>query len=177
MALAFAHASSYMTAARLQPQQWQWPHPAMPDLRVSTITPASIATLQQAGAWQHIQPHAASFETMQVSLIFLVLSVHVNVGRSAVCWLYLQTAVQHLGTMKQMEHQRGGTVFLWCNKARTVAHPCRWLVALCVCFWWLTTIGTHMSFVIPNHRITTTPSNVISMYSDPNLACRSGTLC
>ncbi|GFH13182.1 FAD_binding_3 domain-containing protein [Haematococcus lacustris] len=48
-----------------QPLDWR---PAeVPELRVSTLTPASISYLQRAGAWQDVQPWAAAFSAMQVS--------------------------------------------------------------------------------------------------------------
>jgi hypothetical protein len=43
--------------------------PPTPDMRVSTITAANIQLLQQAGAWQELQPpHSAAFQHMQVTL-------------------------------------------------------------------------------------------------------------
>ena len=40
-----------------------------PELRVSTITPASVRLLQQAEVWSSIQPpHSAAFGNMQVQL-------------------------------------------------------------------------------------------------------------
>jgi len=52
--------------ARTQAQELQWQPPHLPDLRVSTITPASIKTLQQAGAWAAVEPHSAAVTSMQV---------------------------------------------------------------------------------------------------------------
>jgi len=40
--------------------------PRYPDLRVSTITPANMQLLQQAGAWQELQQAAPTFQHMQV---------------------------------------------------------------------------------------------------------------
>ena len=40
--------------------------PQYPDLRVSTITPANMQLLQQAGAWQELAPAAPTFQHMQV---------------------------------------------------------------------------------------------------------------
>jgi ubiquinone biosynthesis monooxygenase Coq6 len=40
--------------------------PQHPDLRVSTITPANMQLLQQAGAWQELAPMAPTFQHMQV---------------------------------------------------------------------------------------------------------------
>ena len=39
----------------------------VPENRVSTITPATVRLLQQAGSWSHVQPPtSASFSRMQV---------------------------------------------------------------------------------------------------------------
>lgn len=38
----------------------------MPELRVSTVTPASIACLRKAGAWTEVKRHATMFSHMQV---------------------------------------------------------------------------------------------------------------
>ncbi len=51
---------------KLQEQSSTWTPPPVPELRVSTLTPASIKTLQLAGAWDAIQQHAAPFRRMQV---------------------------------------------------------------------------------------------------------------
>jgi hypothetical protein len=40
--------------------------PQYPDLRVSTITPANMQLLQQAGAWQELAAAAPTFQHMQV---------------------------------------------------------------------------------------------------------------
>lgn len=42
--------------------------PKYPDLRVSTVTPANMQLIQQAGAWQELQQHQAAptFQHMQV---------------------------------------------------------------------------------------------------------------
>eukprot|EP00775_Hariotina_reticulata_P008838 gene8838-9017_t len=40
--------------------------PHYPDLRVSTITPANMQLLQQAGAWEELQQAAPTFQHMQV---------------------------------------------------------------------------------------------------------------
>lgn len=43
--------------------------PQYPDLRVSTITPANMQLLQQAGAWQELAATAPTFQHMQVRLV------------------------------------------------------------------------------------------------------------
>lgn len=43
--------------------------PQYPDLRVSTITPANMQLLQQAGAWPELAPTAPTFQHMQVRLV------------------------------------------------------------------------------------------------------------
>ncbi|KAF5836845.1 flavin-dependent monooxygenase [Dunaliella salina] len=49
-----------------KPQASEW-HPApSPELRVSTVTPASIRALHKAGAWEAIERHSAPVATMQV---------------------------------------------------------------------------------------------------------------
>ena len=43
------------------------PLPGVPDLRVSTLTPASLELLARCGAWQHLAgPRSAPFADMQV---------------------------------------------------------------------------------------------------------------
>ena len=42
------------------------PPPAVPPLRVSTLSPASVATLDRARAWPAVAPHATPFADMQV---------------------------------------------------------------------------------------------------------------
>ncbi len=43
----------------------------VPDLRVSTITPASVQLFQDVGAWDDIAPpRSAAFQHMQVALAF-----------------------------------------------------------------------------------------------------------
>ncbi|MEW5305132.1 MAG: hypothetical protein WDW36_007693 [Sanguina aurantia] len=45
----------------------EWSAPAVPEARVSTITPASISCLAQAGAWNDLcPPHSVAFSSMQV---------------------------------------------------------------------------------------------------------------
>lgn len=39
----------------------------VPDVRVSTVTPSSIAMLGRLGLWTQLRPHAAEFSSMQVS--------------------------------------------------------------------------------------------------------------
>ncbi|MEW5310198.1 MAG: hypothetical protein WDW38_002016 [Sanguina aurantia] len=44
----------------------EWSAPAVPEARVSTITPASISCLAQAGAWNDLcPPHSVAFSSMQ----------------------------------------------------------------------------------------------------------------
>ena len=43
------------------------PLPAVPELRVSTITPASIQLFRDVGAWEDIEPRSAPFAHMQVT--------------------------------------------------------------------------------------------------------------
>ena len=42
------------------------PLPSVPELRVSTITPASIQLFRDVGAWEDIEPRSAPFAHMQV---------------------------------------------------------------------------------------------------------------
>lgn len=49
-----------------QPQNLGPPLSLYPDLRVSTLIPASITCLEKAGAWDQILPHATTFSQMQV---------------------------------------------------------------------------------------------------------------
>lgn len=49
---------------RAQPTRFR-PGP-VPEARVSTVTPGSIAVLQRAGAWEEAEAHSAAFDTMQV---------------------------------------------------------------------------------------------------------------
>jgi hypothetical protein len=44
-----------------------WHPPSTPELRVSTVTPASIECLHRAGAWVEVSQHSATFSTMQAS--------------------------------------------------------------------------------------------------------------
>ncbi|EFJ42741.1 hypothetical protein VOLCADRAFT_42415, partial [Volvox carteri f. nagariensis] len=51
----------------VKPQPTRFSPPPVPDMRVSTVTPASITVLRSAGAWEHIAPPAsAAFAHMQV---------------------------------------------------------------------------------------------------------------
>ncbi|KIY98432.1 hypothetical protein MNEG_9532, partial [Monoraphidium neglectum] len=53
-------------ASAAQPPPLSLEAPQYPDLRVSTITPASVETLQRAGAWDEVGPPAsAEFTHMQ----------------------------------------------------------------------------------------------------------------
>ena len=40
--------------------------PAVPDVRVSTVTPSSIALLERLGLWPQLSSQAAHFSSMQV---------------------------------------------------------------------------------------------------------------
>lgn len=42
------------------------PLPEVPDLRVSTVTPASVQLFRDVGAWEDIEPRSAPFQSMQV---------------------------------------------------------------------------------------------------------------
>lgn len=42
----------------------------VPEARVSTVTPGSIAVLQRAGAWEEAEAHSAAFDTMQVRQLY-----------------------------------------------------------------------------------------------------------
>ncbi|KXZ50259.1 hypothetical protein GPECTOR_17g897 [Gonium pectorale] len=48
------------------PQPITFTPPPVPELRVSTVTPGSIAVLQTAGAWEQVAAHSSEFRTMQV---------------------------------------------------------------------------------------------------------------
>jgi hypothetical protein len=67
---ALAHTAQHTLArckhTHVQAQAFTWQRPVVPELRVSTITPASIACLQRAGAWSDVSAHSAAFSTMQV---------------------------------------------------------------------------------------------------------------
>lgn len=49
-----------------QTQKAEWQPAAYPELRVSTVTPASIRALQRAGAWEAVESFSAPVTTMQV---------------------------------------------------------------------------------------------------------------
>lgn len=45
------------------------PLPEVPDLRVSTVTPASVQLFQDIGAWEDVAPpRSAAFQHMQVTV-------------------------------------------------------------------------------------------------------------
>ncbi len=53
----------------VQPQPLLYEPPAVPDMRVSTITPASMDVLKHADAWEAVAPpHSVAFNNMQVGL-------------------------------------------------------------------------------------------------------------
>jgi ubiquinone biosynthesis monooxygenase Coq6 len=49
----------------------------VPELRVSTVTPASVQLFKDIGAWEHIAPpRSAAFKKMQVCGVILSLQIN-----------------------------------------------------------------------------------------------------
>uniref|UniRef100_A0A6S8MSN8 Ubiquinone biosynthesis monooxygenase COQ6, mitochondrial n=1 Tax=Dunaliella tertiolecta TaxID=3047 RepID=A0A6S8MSN8_DUNTE len=75
-----------------KPQASEW-HPApSPELRVSTVTPASIRAMQKAGAWEAIENHSAPVTTMQVWDAS---------GSGCIRWHAQDAGVEHMGVVAE----------------------------------------------------------------------------
>lgn len=59
-----------------------------PELRVSTLTPASVRLFCEAGAWDDMAPpRSAPFQHMQVHMIAGLQQPLYTCSKSAICWL------------------------------------------------------------------------------------------
>ncbi|KAJ9504806.1 hypothetical protein QJQ45_021116 [Haematococcus lacustris] len=101
----------------LQAQPLDWRPAEVPELRVSTLTPASISYLQRAGAWQDVQPWAAAFSAMQVWDSLGGGSAPGGASGACIRWHASDASMEHMGVV--VENSRLQTALLAAAAGRT----------------------------------------------------------